>query len=218
MTPRQGVLRSLAQHALALSPGHPTRVALDGCSAAGKTTMADELASVLSSLTDRQIIRAGTDHFKRHVSLRPPTPAGYYAMLDEDAIKEHLLLPLGPSGSRRYRTAVMDLPGRTPVDAPPLTAEDDAILVADGCFLQKPGLFPFWDLRIYLDVDPADVQRRGTDRDQAWMPSREAAAERYRTYYIPGEQLYLRDVDPATRADIVVDNRDFDAPRITGAR
>ncbi|WP_051799752.1 nucleoside/nucleotide kinase family protein [Catenuloplanes japonicus] len=61
----------------------------------------------------------------------------------------------------------------------------------------------------------ADVLRRGTARDRAWMASADAAAERYRTYYIPGEQLYLAEVRPAERADVVIDNRAFDAPRIT---
>jgi hypothetical protein len=41
-----------------------------------------------------------------------------------------------------------------------------------------------------------------------------SAAERYRTYYIPGEELYLAEIRPAERADIVIDNRDFEAPRI----
>ena len=55
---------------------------------------------------------------------------------------------------------------------------------------------------------------RGTIRDQAWMDSAEAAAERYRTYYLPGEQLYLAEFRPAERADIVIDNRSFETPRI----
>ena len=58
----------------------------------------------------------------------------------------------------------------------------------------------------------------GTARDQAWMDSAEQAADRYRTYYIPGELRYLDEVRPAERADIVVDNRDFAFPRIIRSR
>jgi uridine kinase len=64
----------------------------------------------------------------------------------------------------------------------------------------------------------SEVLRRGTIRDQAFMESAEAAAHRYRTYYIPGEELYLAEVRPAERADIVVDNHDFAAPRIIAQR
>ena len=75
-----------------------------------------------------------------------------------------------------------------------------------------------WDLVVYLHIEVADVLRRGTIRDQAVMDSSEAAAERYRSYYIPGEQLYLAEINPVARADIVVDNRNFDVPRIVFRR
>jgi len=217
---RTDVLSTLARRVLAIRLDHPTRVAVDGCSAAGKTTLADELADSLRAASDREVIRVGVDHFKRHVDLRtgypPGTPESYYhEMFDTDAIRAVLLEPLGPGGSRRYRTEIMDLRGRTPIDSPERVATADAILVADGAFLQKPDLVGHWDLRIYVDVDFAEVQRRGAERDQAWMESYEQAAERYRTYYVPGERLYVSEIDPAARADIVIDNRDFSAPSVT---
>jgi len=32
--------------------------------------------------------------------------------------------------------------------------------------------------------------------------------------YIPGEELYLAEIRPVERADIVIDNRNFEVPRI----
>ncbi len=219
MTTRQQVLGELADRILALRLDHPTRVGIDGHSAAGKTTLADELAVTLRGRTARPVLRVMIDHFKRHVDLRTRYPRDspesyYFEMFDVDAVRDELLAPLGPGGDRRYRTQIMDFSGRTPVDSGVHLAADDAILVADGGFLQKPVLFGHWDLRVYLHIGVADVLRRGTLRDQAYMDSAEAAAHRYRTYYIPGEQIYLAEVRPAERADVVIDNRDFDAPRI----
>jgi uridine kinase len=216
MTP---ALQLVRDRILAIRLDHPVRVGIDGHSAAGKTTFADNLASALRAVSARPVLRVSLDHFKRHVDLRtryaPGTPESYYhEMFDVDAVRDLLLAPLGPGGSREYRTQIMDFNGRTPIDSGVHRAPDDAILVADGGFLQRPALAPHWDLRVYLHIEVADVLRRGTLRDQAWMDSPEAAAERYRTYYIPGEQLYLAEVRPAERADIVIDNRDFDAPRI----
>ncbi len=218
-TTRQRLIGELADRILGLRPDHPTRVGIDGHSAAGKTTLADELAATLRARTARPVLRVAIDHFKRQVDLRTRYPAGtpesyYHDMFDVEAIRDQLLVPLGPGGDRRYRTQIMDFAGRTPVDFGVSVAPDDAVLVADGGFLQKPVLFPHWDLRVYLHIEQADVLRRGTLRDQAWMDSPEAAAARYRTYYLPGEQLYLAEVRPADRADIVVDNRVFEAPRI----
>lgn len=218
-TARQQVLDGLAQRILALRLDHPTRVGIDGHSAAGKTTLADELATILRGKTARPVLRVSVDHFKRHVDMRTQYPAGspesyYFEMFDVDAIRDGLLVPLGPGGSRHYRTQIMDFSGRTAIDAGVDVAADDAILIADGGFLQKPALSPHWDLRVYLHIGVSDVLHRGTIRDQAWMDSAQAAAERYRAYYIPGEELYLAEVRPAEQADIVIDNRDFQAPRV----
>jgi len=218
-TKRRQVLGELADRILALRPAHPARVGIDGHSAAGKTTLADELAATLRESTTRPVLRVMIDHFKRRVDLRtrypPGSPASYYhEMFDVEAIRDHLLAPLGPGGDRRFRTQIMDFSGRTPIDSGLQVAPHDAILVADGAFLQKPALAPYWDLRVYLHIEVADVLHRGPIRDLAWMDSAEAAAERYRAYYIPGEQLYLAEVRPAEQADIVIDNRDFEAPRI----
>jgi uridine kinase len=213
------VLGEVADRILALRLDHPTRVAIDGHSAAGKTTLADELATTLRQQTARPVLRVMIDHFKRHIDRRTRYPPGspesyYFEMFDVEAIRDELLSPLGPGGNRRYRSQIMDFSGRTPIDSGVQVAPDDAILLADGGFPQQAALAPHWDLRLYLHIEVAEVLRRGTLRDQAWMESAESAAARYRTYYIPGEQLYLAEIRPAERADIVIDNRDFEAPRI----
>src|SRR5689334_20619563 len=138
---RAAMLAEVARVVLAAVRPHPTRVAVDGCSAAGKTTLADELAQVLRQRTERAIIRVEIDYFKRAVWLRTAypvdSPDSYYLdSWDITAIRDRLLVPLGPGGNRHYRTAVMDPPARTPIDAPIQVAADDAILLADGVFLQ----------------------------------------------------------------------------------
>jgi uridine kinase len=216
---RAETLAELAGVVLTVVRPHPVRVAIDGCSAAGKTTLADELAQVLRRRTDRQVIRVGIDYFKRAVELRTAypqdSPDSYYLdSWDNAAIRDRLLVPLGPGGSRRYRTAVMDLPGRAAFDDPVQVAPDDAVLIADGAFLQRPELDPHWDLRVYVDVSFEEVLRRGTARDQHWMGSAAEAAHRYRTKYIPGERWYVDEVRPRERAQVVVDNEDVLSPSL----
>ena len=69
------MLHRLADLVLDLRRPHPVRVGIDGCSAAGKTTLADELATVLRGRTERQVIRVQIDLFKRQVDLRTAYPA-----------------------------------------------------------------------------------------------------------------------------------------------
>ncbi|MFF0264224.1 uridine kinase [Kribbella sp. NPDC004536] len=217
---RARVLQKLASEVLAVERAHPVRVAVDGCSAAGKTTLADELADVLRGRTGREVIRAEVDHFKRAPELRTTYPlespeSYYYEVYDNEAIRARLLEPLGPGGNRRYTAAIRESNAVTVLDTPIRTASPQAILIADGCFLQRPELNNYWDLRIYVHVPFETVLHRGANRDAAWMPSLAAAEERYRTRYIPGEQLYVSEVHPAESADLVVHNEDPASPVLT---
>jgi hypothetical protein len=105
--------------------------------------------------------------------------------------------------------------GRDALDLGVETAAPDAVLIADGAFLQRPELDEYWDLRIYVDVSFETVLRRGAERDAAWMDSPQAAAHRYRTRYIPGEQLYITQIAPAARAQLVINNEDPAHPVLT---
>jgi len=219
---RAAVLADVADVAdvvLAVERPHPVRVAIDGCSAAGKTTLADELAEVLRARTEREVIRVGIDYFKRAPELRTAypidSPESYYLdTWDNEAVRDRLLVPLGPGGDRRYVAAVRDSSAMEILETPIAVAADDAVLLADGAFLQRPELDDHWDLRVYVDVSFDEVLRRGTARDQQWMASAAAAEHRYLTRYIPGERLYVDQVRPRDRAQVVVDNHDTGNPTI----
>lgn len=220
MSQRSDVLNDLADAVLAVERVHPVRVGIDGCSAAGKTTLADELGGVLRARTGREVIRAGLDFFKRAPELRTAypieSPESYYLdTWDRDAIRERLLVPLGPGGDRQYTTAIRETNGSPLPQATVWAARAGAVLVVDGAFLQVQELVDHWDLMIYVHVGFDEVLRRGTARDQAWMASAAAAEERYRTRYIPGERTYVDQVRPRSLAQIVVDNEDPVRPTIT---
>lgn len=220
MGKRAAVLAELAEVILAVDRPHPVRVAIDGCSAAGKTTLADELAQVLRDRTDREIVRAGIDYFKRAFALRTAypvdSPEGYYLdTWDNEAIRDRLLIPLGPGGDRRYTTAIMEPSARAALESPIEVAADDAVLLADGAFLQRPELDAYWDLRVYVDVSFDVVLRRGIERDQQWMTSAAAAEQRYLNKYIPGERLYVDQLNPRDRAQVVIGNEDPASPTLT---
>jgi uridine kinase len=76
-----------------------------------------------------------------------------------------------------------------------------APLVADGVFLQRPELDDLWDLRIWVDVSFEESLRRAVIRDAHYMDD---VRGRYEGRYHPGQRIYLDEVDPRARADIVV--------------
>jgi uridine kinase len=202
----------------ATEPGHPERVAVDGPDAAGKTTLADELAEALEPV-GREVIRASIDGFHRPRDERyrrgADSPRGYYEdSFDFDALRRVLLDPLGPGGDRGYCSAVFDFRTDSPVEEPVRIASEDAVLVFDGVFLLRPELRNAWDLAIFVSVDPEESLRRALGRDIELFGSAEDAERRYRRRYLPGQQLYLEEAGPLDRASLVVANDDPAAPRL----
>ncbi len=111
--PREQLLDQLTALVVAITCSHPLRVAIDGIDAAGKTTLADELAPLIEA-QGRPVIRASIDGFHHPRSVRyrrgPDAPEGYYEdSFDYTALRAMLLDPLGPQGNRRYRRAVFDV-------------------------------------------------------------------------------------------------------------
>ena len=92
---RSDLLSRLGARILAVRPEHPLRVAIDGVDAAGKTMLADELATVLA-VSDRPVVRASIDGFHNPAVVRrrreDALPEGYYYdSFDYDALLRELL-------------------------------------------------------------------------------------------------------------------------------
>jgi uridine kinase len=225
---RGELLSRLAEAIGSVTTDHPLRVAVDGPPAAGKTTLADELASVLRA-QGREVIRASIEGFLLSEALRyrrgEYSPEGCYEdSFDYGALHRVLLGPLGPGGDRRFRTAVYDRRMDTALVQPAATASADAVLLFDGVFLLRPELIDRWDLRIFVSVALERTAERARIRDQelseglsedATVPILGSAAEverRWRLRYIPSQQHYFATVRPTDSADIVVHNDDFQRP------
>lgn len=194
-------------------------MAIDGPDAAGKTTLADEL-EVAVAARGREAIRASVDGFHRpraeRYRLGADSARGYYEdSFDHGGLRRVLLDRLGPGGDRQYRCGVFDFRADTVLETPVLSAAENAVLLFDGVFLLRPELRDAWELAIFVCVDPAESVRRARGRDLELFGSAEEVERRYRTRYLPGQQLYLDEADPLSRADFVVANDDPAAPKLS---
>lgn len=221
-TLREAMVERLAGVVVAVDWSHPLRVAVDGPDAAGKSTLADELAVELRA-RGREVIRASIDGFHRPRAERyrrgADSPRGYVDdSFDFAALRRVLLDPLGPCGDRRYRRAVFDFRRDEPVSRPVEIAADDAVLVVDGVFLLRRELVPSWDLRVFVSVGFDETIRRALLRDAALFGSRTEVERRYRARYIPGQRMYFAEHRPEAVADIVVVNDDPTHPVLLDRR
>jgi uridine kinase len=185
----------LADQIEAVRRPHSVRVAIDGIDAAGKTTLGDELASVLRR-RGREVVRVSIDRFHRPPAERyrrgELSPEGYYRdSFDYAALRETIR------------------------GAP---SSQSSILLVDGVFLLRPELVEEWDLRIFVSVEPDEALRRALERDTPVFGSREEAERRYRARYQPGQRLYFAEARPMDAADVVVVNNDPARPAIRTGR
>ena len=215
---RSDLIRELAARIHLLKLNHPTRVAIDGIDGAGKTSLADELVKPLRSL-GRPVIRASIDRFHRNRAERyrrgEESPDGYYRdSFDNDALVNALLSPLGPAGTRRYRTAVFDYRNDKPVTQQVETADGGAVLLFDGVFLLRPELVRWWDFSVYLKTSFGTALERVVARDASMFGSSSATRKRYETRYQPGQRLYFAEAKPEESANVVIINDDLSRPRI----
>lgn len=219
MTPgvgRRTCLDELADRLDGVSVPHPLRVAVDGRTASGKTTLADELAACLES-RGRSVIRTSVDSFHRSRAERYQrgrlSAEGYYRdARDLDAIQTLLLEPLGPEGDFLYATASFDLAADRSLQPSFRMAEPQDILIVDGTFLQRRELASYWDYVIFVKV-PEDVARdRGIRRDAAGLGGVGAASEIYDRRYCPAFAFYETECFPQARARAVWDNSNFERP------
>jgi len=192
---RPQVIAAIADSVVRLPAARPVRVGIDGRSAAGKTTLADELAVELRSRR-RPCLRASIDDFhppgyQQRAAAGDFTPESYLAEgYDQESFRRLVLDPVAPG----------------------------TILVVDGVFLLLPTLRDQWDLTIWLQIDWQTMLSRAERRDVAWVGSPEGVRARYQQHWIPRHELYERLVDPERMTDIVVDNNDVDHPVVIRAR
>jgi uridine kinase len=211
---RAELIECLAAAVGSVEVGHPVRVAIDGPPAAGKTTLAVELAALLRA-RGREVVRATIEEFLTPRSVRyrrgeESAEGCYQDSFDFSALRRVLLDPLGPGGDRRFQTAVYDKLADAALSPPVRTAATEAVLLFDGVFLLRPELVGAWDLRVFVSVSLEEGLARARVRDRSASKSSADVERKYRSRYIPSQRFYFDTVHPAELADVVVHN---DQPR-----
>mgnify|MGYP000880814304 CR=1 FL=1 len=215
---RQQVIHELTQSLLSFKRTVPLRVGIDGIDAAGKTSLANELAEELRKL-GHPVLRASIDGFHNPKEIRHQrgslSPEGYYYdSFNYNLLTTYLLQPLEPQGNRHIRLIAFDFKTEQETAAEELTVTNDHILIFEGVFLFRPELLRYWDVKIFVEVDFETSLNRALERDLYLFESKEEIERRYKERYIPGQKIYLVSETPQQKADIVIDNNDFMNPAI----
>jgi uridine kinase len=183
-------------------------VAVDGLDGAGKTVFADALAAQLG-VGHRAVFRASIDDFHQSRARRyargADSPEGFYRdSFDYPTFKRMLTEPFRTGWIGSFNLRAFDLKRDVPFQPVWSSGPEDAILVVDGIFLNRPELRGIWNYSIWLEVDRKIAAQRVLARDGV-----SGNAKRY----ADGQKLYLKEAKPREAATAIIDNNDFENPK-----
>jgi uridine kinase len=207
---RRDVMAALAEELLHNYGRGRTIVAVDGPTAAGKSTFADDLATELRK-KGHDVFRASLDDFLksrelRYAQGRDSAKGRYEDAYNYSVFRRVLVEPFGMNGSTGFVTAAWDEHRDRQIEPKWLSGPVDAMLVVDGSYLNRPELRGLWNASIWLDADAAVRQQRMLARDGIEPGTPRAERDE-------GAQKLYEKSKPREAATIVVDNTDPDHPR-----
>jgi uridine kinase len=163
-------------------------VAIDGRCASGKSTLADALAARLGCAvfhTDDYFLRP-----EQRTPERLSTPGGN---MDRERLLDEVILPL-ERGEETVVHRAFDC--KTWAMTPPVETKVGNVAIVEGSYSCHPELRDHYGLCVFLTVSPEEQMRRITAREG------EAAAEIFRTKWIPLEEEYFRAYRVSVRCDL----------------
>ena len=169
-------------------------VSVDGRCASGKSTLGKELQRE----TGGELIHMDDFYLRpeQRTKERYETPG---ENVDHERFLEEVLIPLYETGECAYRKfdpSVMALKE----DITDVKRND--VYIIEGSYSQREDLSPYYDLKIFMTIDPETQIRRIEKRN----PDK---VQMFREKWIPLEELYFRNVPVQQRADMVIIN-DFE--------
>ena len=165
------------------------RLAIEGGSASGKTT----LAALLRSVYGCAVIHTDDFFLQAHqrTAQRLSQPGGN---LDRERLMEEVLAPASKGQTVRFR----------PFDCSTMTLgqweelPDTPLTVVEGAYSMHPELSDYYDLSVFLEISPEEQARR------IYLRNSPAIAARYLAEWIPMENRYFDSFDVKKRCDLVL--------------
>jgi uridine kinase len=186
-------------------------IGVDGRTASGKSTFADDLAREFER-RGFATARASLDDFLNPSEQRYRrgrfSAEGYYRdAYAYDVFRRVLIEPFRMGGSAAFVTAAYDRVRDVALEPKWRTGPDDIFLIVDGGFLDRPELRGVWNYSIWLDADDEVRAERLRARDGI-EPGSELAGR-----YEGAHEFYERDAHPRQAAIAIIDNTDPEHPR-----
>ncbi len=189
----------------------PFVIGISGIDGAGKTSFAESFGKYLiTQKYETQAIHLDDFHNPKAMRYAGENEAdNYYTRsFNINLIKEKLLKPLSRKRAFSKRMTVLDWRTDKFDTERKYVFNQNTIVIFEGVFLFRKELALYIDYKIFLDIPFEESKRRALIRDS------KADTHKYDTKYLPAQSRYLEEYPPEKTADMVIDNSDWEYPRL----
>lgn len=165
------------------------KIAIEGGSASGKTTLGEMLVEVYGCT-----VLHTDDFFLRPEQRTPERYAEVGGNLDRERFLEEVLIPLDKGENisyRRFDCSEMKLQS-------PIQIKPERLTVIEGAYSMHNELAGYYDFSVFLDVSPELQKERISKRNSPQM------AQRFFDEWIPLEKNYFHSTDVKSKCDLCI--------------
>ena len=195
--------------------GKPLIIGVNGVDTSGKTKFSNALDQFLRHRGHHtQVVHL--DDFHNPRAIRTSGEDENQSYIDHafnlERLETELLEPISTCGAVDVELDLLDLDSDTVTNRKRYAVTSNTIVIVEGVLLFRPPIDQYFDLRVFLHIGVDEVLRRAEARDvPLYGPE---FLDRYRRKYIPIQQKYLSQWQPMERSDFVIDNTDYEFPRL----
>lgn len=167
-------------------------IGIDGRAGAGKTTLS---AMIVKNNPDIVVFHMD-DYFLRKEQVNEKRLALAGENIDHERFYEEIMLPLY-KGEKTICHRHYDCHAQTL--SPLIQTKIKGQVIIEGSYAFHPSLSPYYDLKIFVDIDKERQKERIINREGA------KKAEIFFEKWIPLEEEYFKKYDIADKSDIIID-------------
>lgn len=197
----------------------PLIVGISGAYTSGKTIFTENLSQYfIAQGVQTQILHY--DDFHRPLSsttwepndLASEVNVFYNTSFDARRLIKEVLAPLKEKD--HLKKVVKGLNWKTGLydNTVPIDISENTIVLIEGMLLFQSTLIPFFNYKIFLEINETEIRYRGKTRDVPLFG--EWILDKYETRYLPVYRRYLSEDRPQNFADLLIDNNDYIKPKI----
>jgi uridine kinase len=191
-------------------------IAVDGIDGSGKSVLAGQLTAAAARAGIPTLV-LGVDDFRRPVDWTAGGRTEAEVYYDDYYDLAHLdrCLRAYTEGVASVEIPVFDSTSERLHGTRTIAFAGAAVAVVEGVFALRVAAVAEHAALVYLRTSFSEARRRVLARDTARGRTTENVKHRIDARYFPAQERYLREHDPVSRADIVMENEDFAARRIS---